>query len=94
MRTILLIIVGLLLLSAMAGVVGLIWKDSPSAMRRAIRVFLGVWCLAATVNLWIGVMDAGYTFWEELPVFLLVVLVPTVTALFIQRKSSSPHDKE
>jgi hypothetical protein len=32
------------------------------------------------VNLWIGVTRAGYSFREELPIFLVIFLLPVVVA--------------
>jgi len=44
-------------------------------------VFIGLWFLATGVNLYIGVTRAGYSFLEELPIFLLLFGVPAAVAL-------------
>ena len=33
-------------------------------------------CVVAAVNMWIGVAQAGYSFAEALPIFLLIFLGP------------------
>jgi hypothetical protein len=38
--------------------------------------------------MWIGVARAGYSFREELPIFLLIFLLPAVAAVFIRWKLS------
>jgi len=35
----------------------------------------------AAANMWIGVSQAGYSFQEELPIFLLIFLLPAAAAL-------------
>ena len=49
----------------------------------AIRLFLPLWFMGALVNLWIGVARAGYTVWEEAPIFLLVFGIPAAAGLLI-----------
>jgi hypothetical protein len=44
------------------------------------KVFLPLWFIAAFVNMWIGVRHAGYTWADELPIFLAVFGVPAVAA--------------
>ena len=39
-------------------------------------VFIGLWFIAAAVNLYVGVTRAGYSFMEELPIFLLIFGAP------------------
>jgi hypothetical protein len=34
--------------------------------------------------MWIGVAQAGYSFKEELPIFLLIFLLPAAAAVFIK----------
>lgn len=52
-------------------------------MARAALVFVPLWFLAATLNLYIGVRSAGYGVGEELPVLLVVLAVPAAAALAI-----------
>jgi hypothetical protein len=49
-------------------------------------VCLGAAKLIAGLNLWVGVMRAGYTLREELPIFLLIFTLPAVLALIVRWK--------
>jgi len=49
-------------------------------------VFIGLWFIAAAVNLYVGVARAGYSFMEELPIFLLIFAAPTMVALLLRWK--------
>lgn len=83
MHTIRIIAAGLVLLGAFlagARIVG-----SPGAMARAAGWFVPVWLVAAIVNLWIGVSQAGYTVAQELPILLVVFGVPAAVALVLRR---------
>jgi hypothetical protein len=42
--------------------------------------------LAAAANMWLGVSQAGYSFREELPIFLLIFLLPSAVAMFVKWK--------
>jgi mannitol-specific phosphotransferase system IIBC component len=45
-------------------------------------VFLPLWLIGASINMYIGVKRAGYTPAQERPLFLIVFLVPAIPALF------------
>ncbi len=45
-----------------------------------LGLFLPTWLAVALVNLWVGVQHAGYGLREELPILLLVFLVPAALA--------------
>ncbi len=49
-------------------------------------VFVAVWFVAASVNMWIGVAKAGYSFTEELLIFLLIFCLPAAVAGLIYWK--------
>ena len=53
-----------------------------------IAIFIAAWLVIAAVNMWMGVARAGYTFREELPIFLLIFLVPAAAALFVRWRLS------
>ena len=55
-------------------------------MAHATRVFAVIWFLIAAGNMWIGLTQAGYSFKEELPIFLLIFLLPVATAIFVKWK--------
>jgi hypothetical protein len=52
----------------------------------ATSSFVGLWFIAAVLNLWMGVARAGYPFREELPIFLMIFLVPVLVAFFVKWK--------
>ncbi|WP_219216520.1 hypothetical protein [Variovorax boronicumulans] len=43
-------------------------------------VFVPLWFVVAAVNMCVGVARAGYGFMEELPIFLVLFLVPVAVA--------------
>jgi len=47
-------------------------------------IFSTIWFAVAAINMWIGVAQADYSFAEELPIFLLIVLVPAPAAIVIK----------
>lgn len=50
----------------------------------ATVAFVVLWFLIAGVNLIIGVTKAGYSFAEELPIFFLIFLVPSLVAVLVK----------
>lgn len=52
-----------------------------SPMAKAELVFIPLWFVITAINMWIGINHAGYTFMQELPIFLLVFGVPVAAAL-------------
>jgi hypothetical protein len=80
MRTAAIIVVGLVMLGfALAG--GR-YVGGTSATLIAVKIFIPVWFILALFNLWMGVSGAGYSLTEELPIFLLVFIVPAGAAAF------------
>ncbi len=47
------------------------------------KIFIPLWFIAAAVNMWLGVAKAGYSFMEELPIFLVIFAVPAAAAGFV-----------
>lgn len=86
MRTLVIIAGGLLLWGACLAVARMFAPASASALSAATGVFVALWLLAAAANLWIGVTRAGYTVGEELPIFLLIFLLPAALAVFVTWK--------
>ena len=69
---------------------GKLWGGDAAGMALAARVFIPVWLLVAVANLWVGVSHAGYSVREELPILLVVFLIPAaIAALAIWRFSHS-----
>jgi len=57
----------------------------PKAIGTATIAFVVGWFLVAAVNMYFGVARAGYAFREELPIFLVIWLVPAIVAVIAMR---------
>jgi hypothetical protein len=55
--------------------------QSPRGIAIGALVFLPLWLIGASINMYIGVKRGGYTPAQELPLFLMVFLVPAIPAL-------------
>jgi len=78
MRTLIIIGAGFALLGLMLGAG---WIAGGGAkLKVAALLFIGLWFIAAAVNMYVGVTRAGYSFKEELPIFLLIFAVPAIVA--------------
>ena len=86
MRTALFIVSGFVLLALCLGAGRLLAAQSAQPMRTAVIAFCVIWFAVAAVNMWIGVSRAGYSFFEELPIFLLIFGLPAVVALALKWK--------
>jgi hypothetical protein len=76
---VLMILAGALLLCVFS-LLGKLWSGDFTGVALAARVFIPVWLVIATVNLWIGVAKAGYSVREELPILFVVFAVPAALA--------------
>ncbi len=86
MRTLIIIGGGLVLLALFA-LGGRLLGGNP-AMVTAMRIFIPLWAIAAGINMYIGVAQAGYSVMEELPIFLLIFGLPAVAAGLVWWKCS------
>ena len=86
MRTLIILVIGFLLWGVCCGIAKLVANASARSIGMATMAFVLIWFLVAAANMWIGVTKAGYTLTEELPVFLLIFLVPVATAIFAKWK--------
>ena len=84
MRTLIIIGIGFVLLGLCLGAGWL--AGGAAKMKPAALVFIGLWFIAAAVNLYIGVTRAGYSFMEELPIFLLIFGAPAIVAALLRWK--------
>ena len=84
MRTAIIFGIGLALLGACLGAGWLL--GGAARLKMATLVFIGLWFIATAVNMYIGVTRAGYSFMEELPIFLLLFGAPTLVALLLRFK--------
>ena len=86
MRTAIIIAVGFVLWAVCLGVAKLLASASTSSMITATVAFVVIWFVAAAANMWIGVSHAGYSFREELPIFLVIFVLPSAVAMFVTWK--------
>ena len=63
----------------------LLWGAIALHTRRTAVVFVPLWTAVCALNGALGVVGAGYTAAEEIPVFLLNVAVPSAVALAVDR---------
>ena len=86
MRTMIIILGGFVLWAACFGIAKLLANTSTLSTTIATAAFVAIWFVAAASNMWVGVSQAGYSFREELPIFLLIFLLPSVVAVFVKWK--------
>ncbi|HZM11232.1 MAG TPA: hypothetical protein VFC15_13585 [Candidatus Limnocylindrales bacterium] len=86
MRTLIIIVAGFVVWAICLGSAKLLANASSRSVTVATAVFAVFWFLAAAANMWIGVSRAGYAFRKELPIFLLIFLVPVATAVMVKWK--------
>jgi hypothetical protein len=77
---------GFLIWGACLGIARLVSGTDALSMTRATAAFVALWFVAAAWNMWVGVSHAGYSFREELPIFLLIFLLPVVVAVGVRWK--------
>jgi hypothetical protein len=88
MRSAIIIVIGFVLLAICVFAGRVFGRPGPQAMITGAQVFIPLWFIAAAVNMWIGVSRAGYTFMEELPIFLVIFGLPAAVAAFVWWKLS------
>ena len=82
MHTVTVIAGGILLLALFLLVRRLFgWPAKTVAM-----AFGAVWFVCAALNMYIGITQAGYTFWQELPIFAVIFGVPAGLAILSTRR--------
>ena len=84
MRTAIILGIGLVLLTVCLGIGSL--TGGPARMKSAALLFIAIWFVATATNMYVGVTRAGYSFMEELPIFLLLFGVPAIVALVLRYK--------
>jgi hypothetical protein len=80
MRTLVLILIGLVVLALATGL------SRPARRPLAALVFIGFWLVVCAINLAVG-LSHGYSLGEELGVHLVLFGVPAAVAWFIRRKA-------
>jgi len=63
------------------------------AVARISLIFIGLWFVVATGNMWYGVTRAGYSLAEEVPIALLIFVPPAIPAAIVwfKNRTSSPE---
>ncbi|GHH52256.1 MULTISPECIES: hypothetical protein [Gammaproteobacteria] len=79
----LLVILGGLVLLGVFGLFGWLWGGNAAGVAVAAKAFVPVWLVLAVANLWVGVHHAGYSVREELPILVVVFLVPAAVAAVV-----------
>ncbi|OCC01959.1 hypothetical protein BA190_25935 [Labrys sp. WJW] len=59
---------------------GRLWGGSMPDLALAAKAFVPVWLIISLVNMWVGVTKAGYSVRDELPILVIVFLVPALVA--------------
>jgi hypothetical protein len=85
MRTLLFLIAGLLMLAAFFLLAKLFAPNYPSARTWTTVIFISLWLIATLLNL-LGGIKVGYSFTEELPIFLLVFGLPVLASIVLRLK--------
>jgi hypothetical protein len=84
MHTVKVIAGGLVLLGLCLLIGRWIGGPAPEAgLSAAAKLFVPLWLIAAGINMWIGVSEAGYSVADEAPVFAIVFAVPAAVALLV-----------
>jgi len=86
MRTGLFLLSGFLFLAASLIVGKLFSANYPGGTTVATALFVVLWFVIASVNMWIGVAKAGYSIAEELPILALIFGVPAAAAILVRWK--------
>lgn len=81
MRSLIIIVCGLLLLGVFAFAGARVGGSNAGAIT-ALKLFIPLWLAAALFNMWMGVSKAGYSVSEELPIGLAIFAVPAAVAAF------------
>jgi len=84
MRTAIIILAGFALWGICLGIAKLTANLNASSATIATATFVVLWFIAAAANMYVGVAKAGYSFMEELPIFLVIFLVPCAVAVAVK----------
>ena len=87
MRTLIIIAGGLAILGLLM-LIGSRFGGGTYSAATAAKLFIPVWLVVALVNMGVGVLRAGYSVTEELPIFLIIFLLPAAVAAFVWWKQA------
>lgn len=86
MRTVTILAAGLLIFAGLFLYSRLFVQHYPHAATWATWGLVAAWLVGTVVNLRVGVVHAGYSVREELPILLLLFAVPSAVALMVRWK--------
>jgi len=87
MRTVIIIAAGLII-GALFLFAGRLLGRGPETLALGAKLFIALWFIAAAVNMGMGVAKAGYSFMEELPIFLVIFAVPAAATGYFWWRSA------
>jgi hypothetical protein len=90
MRPLILMLGGFIVWAACLGMGTRMASARATSMTIATTAFVGMWCVAASADLWVGVMPAGDSCTEALPIVLVLCGLPVATAAFMPWKCCWP----
>jgi hypothetical protein len=86
MRTVFVLVSGLLMFGGLFFYSRLFVQHFPGAVATATYAFVALWFAATAFNMWVGISQAGYSLREELPIMLLLFALPAAVALIVHWK--------
>jgi len=86
MHTLYVIAGGLLLLGIFVLFARALSDVHRGARGKLLLAFIPVWLACAAFNMWVGLSRAGYSVGDELPVFVVVFVVPAAIAFWLWRR--------
>jgi hypothetical protein len=86
MHTLYVIAGGLLLLGIFVLFARALSDVHRGARGKLLLAFIPAWLACAAFNMWVGVSRAGYSVGDELPVFVVVFVVPAAIAFWLWRR--------
>ncbi|MEO1247388.1 MAG: hypothetical protein AAFX56_17005 [Pseudomonadota bacterium] len=84
MHTLLIIAGGIVALAVVVAIGSRFGSERRASMARATTIFIPIWLGAALANMYVGVVQAGYTVLQELPFLIVVFGVPAALALLLR----------
>ncbi len=78
MHTLIVVGGGLALLMACL-LLGHAWGNGIAGLLNGIKLYIPLWIVCSGLNMWIGVQH-GYSWSEELPIFLVICAIPIIVA--------------
>lgn len=87
MRSVIIISLGLILWALSLAASKFLGNENPLAKKTTTLIFIALWFMLSGLNLYQGT-QAGYSFQEELPIFLMIFSIPSIIAFVVQKKFS------